>query len=222
MAIGQLTFEAFRWALANDSGLTTAANSSTTTTGTASAGSAELTVAATTSFSVGHGVKVDNAGTGGGPLATWITAINGSVFTLKDKVITQVTSQAVSHDDRGVVIANNIIPATGNLPAAFPAIVIRMSGAEGFDFSNSMSGELSLFVYTQSEPRSSGQPMTILNLICDRIKSLLHRQEEGISNAAIRVQALREDFRNGVIPEIDVSETTHSQALRYEYIVNLA
>lgn len=222
MAIGQLTFEALRWALANDSGLTTAANSGTTTTGTGSAGSVELTVAATTSFSVGHGVKVDNAGTGGSTLATWITAINSLVLTLNDKIITAVISQAVLHDDRAIVPANEIVPATKNLPVRFPTIVLRMTGAEGWDFSDSMSGELSVFSYIQSEPRKTGQPTTVLNLISDRIKSILHKQEESISNGAIRVQGLREVFRNEVIPEIDISETTHSQALRYEYIVNLA
>jgi len=222
MAIGQLTFEAFRWAMANDSGLTTPANSSVTTTGTATLGATTITVAATTSFSVGHGIKIDNAGTGGSTLATWITAINSLVLTINDKIITAVTGQAVSHDDRAVVPANNIIPADGNLPASFPAIVMRLSGAEGFDFSNSMSGELSLFVYVQSEPGGTGQPATRTNLICDRIKSLLHKQEASISNAAIRVGALREALRVGTIPEIDISETTHSQALRYEYIVNLA
>jgi len=85
-----------------------------------------------------------------------------------------------------------------------------------------MSGDLSLFVYVQSEPGGVGQPVTTINLICDRIKSLLHKQEESISNAAIRVGALREALRIGTIPEIDISETTHSQAMRYEYIVNLA
>jgi len=222
MAIGQLTFEALRWALANDGGLTTPANSSVTTTGTATLGATTITVAATTSFSVGHGIKIDNAGTGGSTLATWITAINSLVLTINDKIITAVTGQAVSHDDRAVVPANQIIPLTGNLPALFPTIVLGMSGAEAWDFSDSMSGELSIFVYMQSEPRASGQPMTRLNLISDRIKSILHKQEESISNGAIRVQGLREVFRNIVIPEIDISETTHSQALRYEYIVNLA
>lgn len=222
MAITQRTFEAFRYALAGDSGLTTPASSIVSTTGTASAGDSTITVDAATSFSAGHGIYIANAGTGAGTLATWITSIDDTVFTLHDKVITDVTAQAVTHDDRGVVPANNIIPADGNLPVVFPAIVMRLEGSEGWDFSNSMSGELSIYVYVQSEPMGTGQPVTTLNLICDRVKSLLHKQEESISNAAIRVGALREVYKSGVIPETDISETTHSQALRYEFIVNLA
>ena len=222
MAIGQLIFEALRYRLASDSGLTTTSGSAVTTTGTASSGSNSLTVVSATSYSVGHGIYVANAGTGGGTLSTWITAIAGTVFTLKDKVITNVTAQAVSHDDRAIVLASRIIPASGNLVTTFPSIVMRMDGSNAWDFNDSQSGELFLYVYVQSEPGSVGQPLTVLNLISDRIKALYHRQEESISNAAIRVQGLREIFKSGVIPEIDISETTHSQALRYEYIVNLA
>jgi len=222
MPIHQLTFEALRYRLASDSGLTTAAGSSVTTTGSMTAGDAALTVAATTSFSAGHGILVTDAGTGGGRLATWIESIAGSVFTLHDQAVNTVSSVAVEHDDRGVVIANNIIPSYGNLPVAFPTIAMRMDGGIGNEFSNSLAGDLYLYTYVQSEPGSVGQPMTILNLICGRIRDLLHKHEEDISNGSIRVQKMWEMFVSGVVPEIDISETTHSQALRYEFMVNVA
>jgi len=222
MPIHQLTFEALRYRLASDSGLTTAAGSSVTTTGSMTAGTAALTVASSTSFSAGHGVLVTDAGTGGAKLATWIESIAGSVFTLHDQAVNTVSSVAVEHDDRGIVIANNIIPSYGNLPVSFPTIAITMSGAIGNDFSNSDAGDLMLYVYYQSEPGSTGQPLIVLNLISGRIRDLFHKHEEDISNGSIRVQKMWEMFKSGIIPEIDISETTHSQALRYEYMVNVA
>lgn len=222
MAITQRLFEALRYQLANDSGLTTKADSNAGTTGTASAGSDALTLASTTSFSVGHGLSVTNAGTGGGTLTTWITALDGSVATLHDKVITAITSQAVSHDDRFCVAAAQIIPATGNKPVAFPSIVLRLEVAENNDFRYTTAGELFIYVYTQSEPGSAGQPTTRLNMIADRIHALYHRQESAISNAALRMQMFIEVFKSGIVPETDISETTHSQFLRYEVMANLA
>jgi len=222
MALTQRLFETLRYRLASDSGLTTPASSSVATTGTGTAGSASLTVASATSFSVGHGILVANAGTGGGDLATWITAIASTVFTLHDKIITEVTAQAVTHDDRFCVPAAQIIPATGNLPVVFPCIVLRLEGAEGYDFRYTTAGELFIFIYVQSEPGGSGYPLTRLNMIADRIYALYHRQEDVISNAAVRMQGLVEVFKSGTIPESDISETTHSQALRYEVMANIA
>jgi len=222
MAITQRLFETLRYRLAGDPGLTTPASSATTTTGTASVGSADLTLAATTSFSVGHGLTVANAGTGGGVLETWITAINGSVATLHDKVITEVTAQAVSHNDAFCVLPARIVPVDGNKPAGYPTIALGLEVAEENDFRNSTSGELHLYIYVQSEPGGAGQPMTRLNMIADRVHALYHRQESPISNAAIRIQALIERNKSIMIPEIDISETTHSQHLRYEVMANLA
>jgi len=222
MSITQLTFEAISEELATDSGLTTASGSEVTTTGNMTAGSTDLTVASATSYSAGHGICIAGAGTSGGRYVSWIESIAGTVLTLKSKAVTTVTGAAVSHDDRFVVAANQIQPSSGNLPAVFPCIQVRMDGGEGSDFNNSMSGDVYFHIYYQSEPGSSGQPNLVLNMICDRIKDLLHDQENTISNSAVRIQLLREAFKSGVIPESDISETTHSQTLRYELMSNIA
>jgi len=222
MAITQRLFETLRYALANDSGLTTPASSATTTTGTATSGTTALTLTSTTSFSAGHGVTVANAGVGGGDMVTWITAINGSVATLHDTVITTITTQTISHNDSFCVLPKFIVPVTGNKPAGYPAIDLRLEVWEEYDFRDSTKGEFHAYIYVQSEPGGIGQPLTRLNMIADRIHALYHRQEESISNAAIRMQGLVEVHKTGIIPEIDISETTHSQHLRYEVLANLA
>lgn len=221
MSVTQLTFEAIRGQLATDSGLTTASGSEVTTTGSITSGTNTLTVASVTSFSAGHGIKIAGAGTGGGELATWIESITGSVFTLHAKAIGTVTDAAVSHDDRAVVAASEILPAGANFPAEFPAIAIRQDGAVGYNFPDTLSGMLFLYIYYQSEPGGTGQPLTVLNLIADRIRDLLHGSEDDISNASLRIDVLREVFKSGLIPEIDISETTHSQAVHYEYMSQL-
>lgn len=220
MPLNQLIFEAVRNTLAGDSGLTTSSGSTTETTGSITAGTTALTVASATSYSAGHGILVTDAGTAAGKLATWIESIAGSVFTLHDKAVNTVSSVVVEHDDRAIVAANNILPSYGNLPAAFPAIGITQSGAIGNDFPGSDSGEFMFSVYYESEPGTVGQPATVLNLIAGRIRDLLHRHEKDISNSSISVQFLIEAYRSPIMAEPDISETTHFQAIRYEYIVN--
>ena len=222
MAITQQTFEAIRAALATDTGFTTASGSSVTTTGAITQGTATLVVASATSWSVGQGIRVAGAGTSGGRLLTWIESIAGTTFTLHTQAVTTVGAGAVSHDDRFVIAANQIKPAAGNLPVVFPCCEIRLSGAEGSDFDNSSAGECYIYLYYQSEPGSTGQPLTVLNLLADRVKDLLHKQEDSLSNAALRIQLMRQVFQSGIIPEEDISETTHSQAIRYEYMSNVA
>jgi len=221
MSVTQSTFEAIRGRLATDSGLTTSSGSEVTTTGSITSGTDTLTVASPTSFSAGHGIKIAGAGTGGGELATWIESINGSVFTLHTKAVETVSGAAVSHDDRAVVAASAIRAAGVSLPAVFPAIAMRLDGAVGYNFPNTLSGMCFLFIYYQSGPGSKGQPLTALNLIADRIRELLHQKENDISNASLRIDVLREVFKSGLIPEIDIPEATHSQAVHYEYMSQL-
>jgi len=220
MPLNQLTFEAVSEALAADTGLTTAASSSVATTGGITSGSTVLTVASATSFSAGHGITVAEAGTVGGRMVTWIESIDGLDLTLHDKAVCTVVAKAVTHDDRAVVLARNIRPAYGNLPVAFPAINITMEGAIGNDFPGSDTGDFTFYVYCQSEPRSTGQPNTVLNLISARIRALLHDKAGNLTNGAISIQKMWEVYRSPIIPAPEISETTHSQALRYEYIVN--
>lgn len=221
MSVTQLTFEAIRARLVADSGLVTASGSSTTTTGSITGGQNTLVVASATSFSVGHGIKIAGAGTASGVLSTWITAIDGVNFTLHSKAVNTVSGAAVSHDDRAVIPASAIIPQYGSKPVVFPCIGIRMDGAIGNDFANSLAGKLYIGAYIQSEPGKTGQPNEVLNLICDRVRELLHRQEINISNLALNIDVMMEVFKTGMIPETEMSERTHSQTMTYNYLSQL-
>ncbi len=221
MSITLLTFEAIRGRLAADSGLVTPSGSSTTTTGGITGGQDILVVASGTSFAVGHGIKIAGAGTSDGDLTTWITAIDGVTLTLFVKAVNTVVAAVVSHDDRAVVAASAIIPQFGSKPVVFPCIGIRMDGAIGNDFPNTLSGKLYIGAYIQSEPGETGQPSEVLSLICDRIKGLLHRHETDISNAALNIDVLMETFKTGMIPETEMSERTHSQTMTYDYMSQL-
>lgn len=222
MSVTLLTFEAIRMRLASDSGLVTASGSTTATTGGITGGQNALVVAASTSFAVGHGIKIVGAGTDGNDLLTWITAIDGTTFTLFAKAVTTVVAAAVSHDDRAVIAASAIIPQYGNKPVVFPCLGIRMDGAIGGNFSKSLSGKLYIGAYVQSEPPADpGQPLTVLSLICDRVRELLHKQENNISNSALKMDVMREGFKTGMLPEIGISERTHSQTMTYDYMSQL-
>jgi len=220
MPLNQLTFETVTETLAANTGLTTASGSSVATTGGITSGSTVLTVASATSYTAGHGIVVAEAGTVGGRMVTWIDSIDGLELTLHDKAVSTVVAKAVTHDDRAVVLARNIRPAYGNLPVAFPAINITMEGATGNSAPGSDTGDFMFYVYCQSEPGSTGQPNTVLNLISGRIRDLLHNKESNLTNGAISIQKMWEVYRSSIIPAPEISETTHSQALRYEYIVN--
>lgn len=72
----------------------------TTTTGTISSGTNSLSVASASGWSVGMGIAIANAGTGGNTeLITYITGINGTTFTIYDNASTTATGQIVNHDD---------------------------------------------------------------------------------------------------------------------------
>lgn len=226
MPLNLLISEAIRNVLAGDSGLTTSSGSTTETTGSMTAGTKTLTVASTTSYSAGHGILITDAGTAGSKLPTWIESIAGSVFTLHDQAVNTVSGVVVEHDDRAIVPANNILPAFGNLPlkrSEFPAIRITQSGAIGNDFPDSDRGEFTFYVYYQSEPGGAGgQVYAVLSLISGRIRDLLHSHEGDVTNSSVRSQILREQYRSPIMVEPDIPETTHFQALRYEYLVNVA
>jgi hypothetical protein len=78
----------------------------TTTTGSITASSKTLTVASATGWSIGMGIAVANAGTGGNTeLITSVTNISGTTFTLNDAAITTATTQTVNHDDTAAIAA---------------------------------------------------------------------------------------------------------------------
>jgi len=217
MGLSQLTFEAIRMRLAGDAGLTTASGSAATTTGSIIAGSNTLTVASASSFSVGQGIKVAGAGTGGSSLLTWITAKDSNTLTLYDKAVTAVTDAVVSHDDRAVVEAGNILPHSVNFPAEFPAILLTFEGSTAFNFPGSISGYFWIAIYFNSDD-SKGQPLTVINMITDRVFALLHNHENDMSNDSIRIDICKEMFRSGIMPESEIGEYVHSQTVRYEFM----
>ncbi len=97
-----------------------ASGSVATTTGTITSGTNSLSVASATGWSVGMGIAVHNAGTGGNTeLITSVTNISGTTFTLSNNASATATTQAVNHDDTQALIscANSGTPCyipTGN------------------------------------------------------------------------------------------------------------
>lgn len=78
----------------------------TTTTGTISSGTSSLSVLSASGWSVGMGIAVANAGSGGNTeLITTITAINGTTFTLSANAAATATGQVVNHDDTAAIQA---------------------------------------------------------------------------------------------------------------------
>lgn len=71
-----------------------------TTTGTISIGTNSLVVANASGWTIGMGIAVANAGTGGTTeLITKVTGISGTTFTLQNNAIATATGQVVNHDD---------------------------------------------------------------------------------------------------------------------------
>lgn len=83
-----------------------AAGVRTTTTGTITSGQASLVVASASGWSVGMGIAVANAGSGGNTeLITTVSAINGTTFTLAASASATATAQTVNHDDTAAIQA---------------------------------------------------------------------------------------------------------------------
>lgn len=77
-----------------------------TTTGTISIGTNSLVVANASGWTIGMGIAVANAGTGGTTeLITKVTGISGTTFTLQNNAIATATGQAVNHDDTVAISA---------------------------------------------------------------------------------------------------------------------
>lgn len=77
-----------------------ASGSNATTTGTISSGTNSLVVASATGWTVGMGIAVTNAGSGGTTrLISSVTAISGTTFTLANNASATATTQTVNHDD---------------------------------------------------------------------------------------------------------------------------
>ncbi len=81
----------------------------TSTTGTISSGSNNLVVADATGWSVGMGIAVTNAGSGGNTeLISYVTSIVGTTLVLANNAAATATTQAVNHDDtRAIQFAVN-------------------------------------------------------------------------------------------------------------------
>lgn len=100
---------------------TFAAGSSTTTTGSMTSGSKDLTgIGSTTGWSVGMGISVAGAGTSGALLVSQVVAINGTTFTLADAAGTTVADATVSHNDHSAMTAMISAAITMKLPCYIP------------------------------------------------------------------------------------------------------
>lgn len=83
-----------------------ASGSIATTTGSITSGSNSLIVASATGWSVGMGIAVANAGSGGTTeLISSVTAVSGTTFTLANNAAATSTTQTVNHDDSAALCA---------------------------------------------------------------------------------------------------------------------
>ena len=80
-----------------------AAGSGSITLGNLSAGSSSLTVDNPDGWRPGHGIRVEGAGQGGGPLITTVNSIRGRTLILAEDALTSVSNNQVSHDDTTAV-----------------------------------------------------------------------------------------------------------------------
>jgi HoxN/HupN/NixA family high-affinity nickel-transporter len=82
-----------------------AAGTIATTTGSIAASSNLLTVANAAGWSIGQGLDVAGAGSGGADLITSVTNISGTTFTLGANAISSVSNAIVNHDDTAALNA---------------------------------------------------------------------------------------------------------------------
>lgn len=95
----------------------TAAKSSTRTTGTAAAGSKDVTVASISGFFAGDSVVLEGAAASGGPLAATVASVVGTVVTLDTAIVTAVTDAPLSK--KGLLV-NASVPNVYALPNVKP------------------------------------------------------------------------------------------------------
>lgn len=131
--------------------------STATTTGTISSSTNSLVVVSATGWTVGMGIAITNAGTGGNTeLITYITSIVGTTFTLNDNAITTATGQIVNHDDTRalttVVASNKNVylrrPAGGgyNVTSAISvAVPINFMGDGGLNYNSITTNQTLIF-----------------------------------------------------------------------------
>lgn len=93
-------------------------NSTATTTGTISSGTASLVVASASDFVIGQGIYIKGAGTAGGVLETTITNISGTTFTLAANASTTATTQEVGHSDTAGIQAALDFAVSANVGSA--------------------------------------------------------------------------------------------------------
>lgn len=102
----------------------TSALSSTSTTGTAAAGSYTITVASTGGFNVGDTVLISGAASGGTQLQTTITDISGGTVTLANAIVTAVTDTAIVKPGK---ITNSAIANSFKVNGSTPGQVVEAS-----------------------------------------------------------------------------------------------
>lgn len=101
--------------------ISTAAKSTTSTTGSALVNTSVITVASTAGFTVGDSILIPGAGSGASTLQATILGITGNVLSLDSVVVTTITSGLVYKTGK---LTNTLVNNTFTLPGQLPGQVI--------------------------------------------------------------------------------------------------
>ena len=114
-----------------------AVGNAATTTGSIAASSNSLNVANAASFTVGQGINIAGAGSGGGNLVTTIAAISGNAITLAASAATAASGAAVVTDDTAAIQA--AFNACWNLGVPPHGGVVEFPGARTYNISSTIN-----------------------------------------------------------------------------------
>src|SRR5438128_561778 len=131
----------------------TSAKSATTTSGTATVGSKDVTVVSISGFFAGDSVILEGAGASAGPLAASVVSVVGSVVTLDTAVVTAVTGASLSK--KGLLV-NPAVPNTYSLPGVKPGQVVVAPETKVY-----LTNVLVNTVTTQASGHSQGNVLTV-------------------------------------------------------------
>lgn len=107
-----------------------AAGSGAVASGAIRAGSSSLTVDSPVGWRVGHGIRIEGAGAGGGPLTTTVSSIQGHKLILAAAAESDVGAATVGHDDSAAVQAVLNAGSSGDRTVFLPAGTYFVDGLE--------------------------------------------------------------------------------------------
>lgn len=171
-------------------------NTTTTSTGTNNSGQNLLTVASVSGWSVGMGIAVGNAGTGGNTeLITTVTAINSLTFTLNTNIVTTITTgQTINHDDtlaitQAVQSGKNVHLRTGNYNVTSQItfnkpVILQGDGNLGRDTSTSIASTVATVIFNRGKTNDVLNLTSIDNISSDILLDFAIVQATGITPTA--------------------------------------